>query len=158
TRALYRVLSRMRSIVGALTNLTWVSATYGWIGIVAPIGLAAPGYFSGTLSLGGLIMVVGAFYQVQQALRWYVDRFPALAEWNAMLVRVMAYRNAVLSPETLMEERRRITYAERSDGKLSIEDLCVSSPSTCIKLSEPHLEVGPGERVLIAGAAKSGKT
>ncbi len=79
------VLTIMRSIANRLATLTWVTGGYGWLAILAPLLLAAPGYFGGTLSLGGLMMVVGAFYQVQTALRWYVDRFPALAEWRAML-------------------------------------------------------------------------
>lgn len=156
--ALGGVLALARRIASRLARLTWVSAAHGWIGLVAPIVLAAPGYFSATLSLGGLMMVVGAFYQVQQALRWYVDRFPALAEWNAVLVRVMAYRRALMHPETLGQAVQHITYAERPDGKFSIEGLRVAGLAGCIALSEPHLEIAPGERVLIAGTPRSGKT
>ena len=152
------VIDMMRRIATQLVNLTWVTAIYGWLGLIAPIVLAAPGYFSGTLSLGGLMMVVGAFYQVQQALRWYIDRFPTLAEWNAALSRVMSYRDVLLHPDGRGAGRRTITYAERSDGKLSIEDICVSGPQGTISLSEPHLEIAPGERVLIAGSPQSGKT
>ena len=156
--ALDTVLAIMRRIANGLANLTWVSASYGWIGLIAPIVLAAPGYFAGTLSLGGLIMVVGAFYQVQQALRWYVDRFPALAEWNAALLRVMAYRRALIHCETLGQKQSHIVYSERAEAKLVLDDLCVVGPAGRIALAEPHLEVGPGERVLISGTPKSGKT
>ena len=41
------VLEVSRRIVGAVTRLTWVTAGYGWFTIVAPILVAAPGYFSG---------------------------------------------------------------------------------------------------------------
>ena len=158
-KALDNVLGKMRRIASELANLTWVSASYGWIGLIAPLVLAAPGYFSGTLSLGGLTMVVGAFYQVQQALRWYVDRFPALAEWNAALLRVMSYRRALMHPEVLAKTQdHRITYGERSDGKFALDNVCVTGPIGRITLAEPHLEISPRERVLIAGTAKSGKT
>jgi putative ATP-binding cassette transporter len=30
--------------------------------------------------LGGLMMVVGAFNQVQQALRWFVDNYARIAD------------------------------------------------------------------------------
>jgi putative ATP-binding cassette transporter len=158
-KALDNVLAKMRRIASELANLTWVSASYGWIGLIAPLALASPGYFSGTLSLGGLTMVVGAFYQVQQALRWYVDRFPALAEWNAALLRVMSYRRALMHPETLAKAQdHRITYGERPDGKFALDHVCVMGPTGRITLPEPHVEIDPRERVLISGTAKSGKT
>src|SRR5664279_3202732 len=64
------ILATMRRLVTGFTRLTWVTAGYGWFAIVAPIVVAAPGFFTGDLTLGGLMMVVGAFNQVQQALRW----------------------------------------------------------------------------------------
>ena len=46
-----------------------VTAGYGWFAIVAPFVVAAPGFFTGDISLGELMVAVGAFNQVQQALR-----------------------------------------------------------------------------------------
>ena len=77
---LHAVLLATRRLSGALSRLTWITSGYGWVAIVVPILAAAPGYFAGTLSFGGLMMVVGAFTQVQQALRYYVDNFPRLAD------------------------------------------------------------------------------
>jgi len=64
-----QVLTAMRRIVGAVTRLTWVTSGYGWFALVAPILVAAPAYFTGSLTFGNLMMAVGAFLQVQQALR-----------------------------------------------------------------------------------------
>ncbi|HZR59732.1 MAG TPA: SbmA/BacA-like family transporter, partial [Xanthobacteraceae bacterium] len=64
-RNLDRVIGSMRHLSGALSRLTWITSGYGWIAIVVPILVALPGYFSGGLTLGGLMMVVGAFNQVQ---------------------------------------------------------------------------------------------
>jgi putative ATP-binding cassette transporter len=69
TTELEKVLRVMRQIVSASTRLTCITAGYGWFTIIAPIVVASPGYFGGDLSFGGLMMVVGAFIQVQQALR-----------------------------------------------------------------------------------------
>ncbi|MGN6449477.1 MAG: ABC transporter ATP-binding protein/permease, partial [Brucella intermedia] len=63
------VLGAIRKIVYATTRLTWVTAGYGWLTIVAPILVAAPVYFGGGLTFGGLMMAVGAFTQVHNALR-----------------------------------------------------------------------------------------
>ncbi len=153
------VLTIMRSIANRLATLMWVTGAYGWFAILAPLILAAPGYFGGTLSLGGLMMVVGGFYQVQQALRWYVDRFPALAEWRAMLARVIDYRSALRRVEMLDGVAGRIRYIEDSpSGNLCLEDLCVVAPSGRVTLGDPSVIIKPGERVLIIAPPKSGKT
>ena len=46
-------------------------------------------------------MVVGAFNQVQQSLRWFVDNFPRIADWRATLLRVMSFREALLGLEAV---------------------------------------------------------
>src|SRR5262245_14166600 len=76
---LNRVLAVMQRIVGGLTRLTWVTAGYGWFTIIAPILVAAPGYFGGDLTFGAMMVTVGAFFQVQQSLRWFIDNFSTIA-------------------------------------------------------------------------------
>jgi len=89
---LNKVLAIARGIVDTTAKLTWVTAGYGWVSIVAPIVIASPAYFSTKLSFGELMVVVGAFYQVDQSLRWFVDNFAVLAEWRAALFRVIKFR------------------------------------------------------------------
>jgi vitamin B12/bleomycin/antimicrobial peptide transport system ATP-binding/permease protein len=87
-----QVLSMMRRLVTGITRLTWNTAGYGWFTIIAPFLVTAPGYFLGDMSLGGLMLAVGAFKQVQQALRWFVDNFSTIADWRATLLRVASFR------------------------------------------------------------------
>jgi putative ATP-binding cassette transporter len=158
TRVTGAVFATMQRIANGLARLNWVTASYGWIGLVVPIILAAPGYFSATLSIGGLIMVVGAFLQVQQALRWFVDQFPSLAEWGAVLARVMMYHGALLRIDSLGRDRGLITYTDHPQGRLSIDGVRVFGPNNDVFLPDPHLEVAPGERVLLAGTPRCGKS
>ena len=46
------------------------------------------------------MVVVGAFSQVNQSLRWFVDNFALLAEWRAALFRVIRFREALLMSES----------------------------------------------------------
>ena len=94
----------VREIVDATARLTWITAGYGWISIVAPIAAASPAYFTGKLSFGELMVVVGGFYQVNQSLRWFVDNFALLAEWRATLSRVVKFREALLMSESSYEQ------------------------------------------------------
>ncbi len=151
------LLFTMRHIANRLAGLTWVTGGYGWIAILVPLLLAAPGYFGGTLTLGGLMMVVGAFYQVGSALRWFVDKFPAIAEWRAMLARISLYREALQRLPLLDGELQEIRY-ECGAPTFSIEDLCIFAPNGAISLSQLNLKIEPGERVLIEATPKSGKS
>ena len=95
------VLAAMWRLVFGLTNLTWVTAGYGWLMLVAPILVAAPAYFGGSLTFGGLMMAVGAFNQVQLSLRWYIDNFSQIADWHATLRRVAEFRRALIECDGL---------------------------------------------------------
>jgi putative ATP-binding cassette transporter len=102
-----KVLVVVREIVDATAKLTWITAGYGWISIVAPIVIASPAYFSGRLSFGELMVVVGGFSQVNQSLRWFVDNFALLAEWRAVLLRVIKFREALFTSEIGWEQEVR---------------------------------------------------
>ena len=134
-----------------MTRLTFVTAGYGWFTIIAPILVAAPAYFRSGMSFGELMMIVGAFNQVQGALRWFVDNFSSIADWRATLLRVASFRQKILTMDELGKDASRITFEETDGPSVKIDDLRVSSPAGCIKLSEPHTELQAGQRMLITG-------
>jgi putative ATP-binding cassette transporter len=145
-------------IVGAVTRLTWVTAGYGWFTIAAPILVAAPAYFQSTTTFGELMVIVGAFNQVQTALRWFVDNFSNLADWRATLLRVATFRKGIMGMDELGAGASRIDFAEAEDDSIKIDDLHVASPDGCVMLSEAHANMDAGERVLITGKNGEEKT
>src|SRR5450631_3541134 len=152
------VLAAMRSLVSGLTSLTWITAGYGWFTLVAPILVAAPLYFAGNLTFGGLMMAAGAFIQVQSSLRWFVDNFSTIADWRATLLRVASFRRAVLNTDILHDVQRRITFDDGPPGKFTIDHLEIATPAGCTTLAETHVDVQAGERILIVGEPGTGKT
>ena len=155
---LENVLRVMRQIVNATTRLTWVTAGYGWFTIIAPIIVAAPGYFAGDLSFGALMMAVGAFNQVQQTLRWFIDNFSTIADWRATLLRIASFRELVMTMDRLGETENRIEFVEAPADKVTFENLQVATPTGCTMLSERQVEIALGDRVLIVGEPGTGKT
>lgn len=152
------VLAATRRILWALTRLTWVTAGYGWGAVVAPIVVAAPVYFAGDISFGGLMMAVGAFNQVQASLRWFVNNIDGITDWRATLLRVSAFRTAVLRTDVLHEVEKRIEFFPSDDGKMIFERVAVVSPGGTTRLIDEHVEILPGERVLLTGVPGTGKT
>ncbi len=158
TIELNRVLDMMRRIVSATTRLAWITAGYGWFTTIAPILVAAPGYFGGDLSFGGLMMVVGAFIQVQGSLRWFIDNFSTIADWRATLLRIASFRETVLTMDKFGATEKHIDFVEGVGGNLILENLEVATPTGCTTLRERYVEIAPGERVLIVGDPGTGKT
>jgi putative ATP-binding cassette transporter len=152
------VLAATGRLVTGLTNLAWITAGYGWFTLVAPILVAAPLYFAGNISFGGLMMASGAFIQVQSSLRWFVDNFSTIADWRATLLRVASFRRVVIDTDVLHDIESRIAVVAGDPGKISIDDLEIASPAGATMLAEKHVEIKAGERVLIVGESGTGKT
>jgi vitamin B12/bleomycin/antimicrobial peptide transport system ATP-binding/permease protein len=153
-----RLLVILRSVIGVTTRLTWVTAGYGWFTIVAPIIVASPAYFAGNLSFGGLLMAAGAFDQVQQSLRWFVDNVGAIADWRATLLRVGGFRRALEDMDRIGGDAPRIELAVSTEKNLEFDNLAVISPSGRIELDQPHVQIAPGQHTVIVGAPGAGKT
>jgi vitamin B12/bleomycin/antimicrobial peptide transport system ATP-binding/permease protein len=152
------VLAATRRLVTGLTNLTWVTAGFGWITTVAPIVVAAPLYFSGKISFGGLMMAAAAFTQAQSSLRWFVDNFSVIADWRATLLRVANFRFALHAPDTVPGFASRIDYVDGEAGELRIDGLEIVSRAGRDALKEAHVAIRAGERVLIVGAPGTGRS
>jgi putative ATP-binding cassette transporter len=152
------VLKATGRLVIGLTNLTWITASYGWFTLVAPILVAAPLYFAGNITFGGLMLASGAFIQVQSSLRWFVDNFSTIADWRATLLRVAGFRRAVIGTDEMHDVASRISYKNGPAGKIEIDDLKICSPNGGTLLTEKKVEIGRGEHVLIIGESGSGKT
>jgi putative ATP-binding cassette transporter len=151
------VLVTMRRLVFGLANLTWVTAGSGWITLVAPIIAAAPLYFSGSITFGGLMLAAGAFMQVQSSSRWFVDNFSTIADWRATLLRVASFRRSLLSSASPPDSQNRIEMRTGPDGTIRIDDLVIAGPAGKITLAERHVELPTGERVLILGGSGMAK-
>jgi putative ATP-binding cassette transporter len=155
---LMAVLAATARLVTGLTNLTWVTAGSGWLTLVAPILVAAPLYFAGNLTFGGLMLASGAFIQVQSSLRWFVDNFSTIADWRATLLRVAGFRRAVIGTDVMHDVESRIVYKAGEPGKVDFYDLEIASPSGCTMLQEKTVHIKSGERVLVVGESGTGKT
>lgn len=150
------VVAITRRLAYALARLTWITSGYGWLGNIVPILAAAPSYFQGQLTFGGLMMAVGAFNQVQGALRWFVDNFPTIADWRATLFRVGGLREALSGLETLTLGPGRIARVEDPENRVVLTDLRVDLPDGGAVLAEPSIELAPGERVLLTSPRGAG--
>ena len=139
--ALAAVVDTMRRISTSLAQLTWITSGTGWLSLVVPILVAAPAYFGGSLTLGGLIMVAGAFSQVQGAMRWFVDNFSRLADWRAAVHRVARFREALDELPAIEEGAGEIKRAMHPDGHLTFESVRILLPDGHIIIEDATVDV-----------------
>jgi putative ATP-binding cassette transporter len=157
-RPVDRVVQVTRRLANGLARLTWITSGYGWLALLVPILVASPGYFHGTLSFGELMMTIGAFNQVEQALRWFVDSFPQIADWRATLLRVVALHEALPKLEAPGHETSHIRFVQRPSATVAFENLSVTLPDGCIGLDRPRVELAPGDHLLITGEPGADKS
>jgi putative ATP-binding cassette transporter len=157
-RSADKVMEAMRQISLGLAKLTWITSGYGWFAIVVPVIVALPGYLRGAIDLGGLMMIVGAFNQVQQSLRWFVDNFPQVANWRASVARVSEFRDAMRLLDSFEGEVDQIELKPHGMGNLSFENVSVLFSDGKEVIADATAHIAPGERVLIVGESGSGKS
>jgi len=156
--ALAAVVDTMRRLSTSLAQLTWITSGTGWLSIVVPILVAAPAYFGGSLTLGGLMMVSGAFAQVQGAMRWFVDNFSRLADWRAAIYRAASFREALDDLPAIEKGSEKINRALHPEGHLAFESVKIHLPDGHIVIEDANVTVTAGERVLIVGVTGAGKS
>lgn len=156
------VLKVARQGAAATARLTWVTSGYGWVGLIFPVLVALPGYMQGNLSLGGLMMVVGAFNQVQISLKWFVDSFARIADWSAVFTRVSEIHRALtaITPETgpAGGNSSIIVVSTPPGAPLTINNVTLRSPCGRLLIENASCTIHSGERVMISGASGLGKS
>jgi vitamin B12/bleomycin/antimicrobial peptide transport system ATP-binding/permease protein len=159
------VMKATMRLLRAERRLMWLTSSYGLLGLVYPALVASPGYFSGSITLGGLMQITAAFVQVQVGLNWFVDNFPKIAEWRAHVQRVLEFNDAIdTTAEVTTEEGEAAVIALSEQGagedeaELSFERLRIAFPDGSTVIENADTSIKQGERVLIVGESGSGKS
>ncbi len=128
---------------------------------VVPVLLCAPKFLDGSMSLGQVMQAASAFTIVQSAFGWLVDNYPRLADWNACARRVASLMMSLDGLERAEQSNTlgRIVRGEtEGETMLSLKDVSVSLGDGTAVVKETDVEIGPAERVLVAGESGSGKS
>jgi putative ATP-binding cassette transporter len=158
-----RVAESVRNLMRSQRNLMWLTSAYGMLTSVFPTVVAAPSYFSGAITLGGLMQIGSAFGSVQASLNWFVDNFPRLAEWRSSVERLLSFRESLRVIEEMVAEPDqptivRIEEKPGEDEKVAFRDVQVAFSNGSVVIAEATAEIRAGERVLVKGESGTGKS
>jgi putative ATP-binding cassette transporter len=141
-------------------RLIMLTSAYGTLAAIFPIIVAAPRYFTGAITLGGLMQTAQAFVQVQSALSWLVDNFPRFAEWRASVERVVQLMDALdeLEESAAAADDVTIEVAPGPETVLRFKGVDIAQPDGNVLVSGATAEIRLGERVLVKGESGTGKS
>lgn len=143
------------SIMKTTKKLNIASTFYAQFAVIFPFLVGAPRYFSGAITLGGLMQISSAFGQVQSALSWFIDAFGQLAEWKASVNRLSSFHSAILD---MQQEQTGISITHNNVGAILIEQVSLELPNG-IKLTDKFdAIIHEGERILVSGPSGCGKS
>ena len=139
---------------------------YGQLAIIVPLVMAAPQYFAGTMTLGGLMQTSSAFGRVQDALSYFVSVYDTIAQLAAVIRRLSGFTAHMEGASDIKSEVVReqaaddalVVREQAADDALVVRDFDVKLPDGRVLLSDCNLTIKEGERLLITGASGCGKS
>ncbi len=131
---------------------------YSVLSMAFPILVSAPRYILGSITLGALMQSAQSFQHMVSALSWPVDNMGKVAEWRASVERVLGLTVALdqLEREIRKQGPHRIRVEKNNKSLLRFDNLCLTRLDGIVCIACLNEEIGPGERILIAGNAFSG--
>jgi len=150
-----RIRDNWWGIMRTTKSLNLVSTFYSQFANIFPFLMAAPRYFSGAITLGGLMQISSAFGQVQGALSWFISAFSDLAEWKASVNRLAGFHAAV---DAAHEEREGVLVTANNVGAILIDRLILNVPNGPALTQELTADIQTGQRILVTGPSGCGKS
>ncbi|HLJ65547.1 MAG TPA: ABC transporter ATP-binding protein/permease, partial [Stellaceae bacterium] len=151
------VVGNFWSIMKRVKLLGWYTQGYDQAAVIFPFLVAAPQYFSGQMELGGLMATAAAFFEMQVALSFIVKSYTEIAEWQSVVQRLSDFETRMKEIAASVKAPQQIVIEHEGEG-LSISRLALDLPQGQPLLREVNLDAAPGEAVLIAGPAGTGKS
>ena len=138
-------------------RLTWFTAGYGQAAVIFPFLVAAPRYFRGEIPLGALMQTSQAFGQVQDSLSFIVNSYTDLAEWRAVILRLLGFEQAL--GRVRVEATQEGVHREAGpEAGLALDRVNLQLPGGRPLMEDVSLAIRPGDTTLISGPSGAGKS
>lgn len=145
------VISNWWELIVKQRNLTLLTSGFGQANGIVPLLVAAPAFFAGHLTLGGVTQTGIAYGQVSGALSWFVDAYQEIAAWRASIERLGAFSDMLEETRAEIEGPNVIRVEPTDDAVLRVVDLTLTQPRGPVLVSGLEASIASGERVAVLG-------
>jgi vitamin B12/bleomycin/antimicrobial peptide transport system ATP-binding/permease protein len=152
-----RIIGNWWGIIRRRKRLTWFTAGYQQVALIFPFLVASPNYFAKRIQLGGLMQVVSAFGQVQDALSFIVTSYTSIAEYEAVVDRLDGFHGRVAGIAAALQEQQPIAI-DRGGAGIEVGALDLDLPGGAALQRDITLAAEADASVLITGTTGSGKS
>ena len=149
------VVKNYRHLMHQTKLLNFYSNSYAQFAIIVPLIMAAPRYFSGAMTLGGLMQTNSAFGRVQDALSYFVEAYDGIAQLTAVIYRLTGFTEHLSEVQSI---ESGVAEQDGGTGRLVMEELTVNLPDGRPLMTECQAEIAAADRVLITGESGCGKS
>jgi putative ATP-binding cassette transporter len=139
-------------------RLTYFTAGYGQAAWIFPSVVAAPRFFRGELTLGGLMQTVGAFNQLQDSLSFFVQSYKQIAEWCSVIERLSGFERALEDVRLRTAMHGGVRRLPGGSAHLTVEGVHLHLPNGQPLIANVNLSLERGDTVLLGGASGCGKS
>jgi putative ATP-binding cassette transporter len=139
-------------------RLTGFTAGYTQAAIIFPFVVAAPRYFRGDIHLGGLVQTAMAFGQVQTALSFIVSSYTDIAEWRAVVERLVGFEGALDRVHLQAATGGGIRRIDGEDTSLVVEGMELDLPNGQPLIAGVNLTLTRGDTALLWGLSGTGRS
>ena len=149
------VVKNYRHLMHQTKLLNFYSNSYAQFAIIVPLIMAAPRYFSGAMTLGGLMQTNSAFGRVQDALSYFVEAYDGIAQLTAVIYRLTGFTEHLSEVQSI---ESGVAEQDGGTGRLVMEELTVNLPDGRPLMAGCQAEIAVADRVLITGESGCGKS
>ncbi|PCC99954.1 ABC transporter ATP-binding protein/permease [Halopseudomonas pelagia] len=152
-RRLSAALENFWALVKQQKVVLGYSTFYMRTATVIPMFIMAPQFFAGAFPLGRLTQISAAFGEVHEAMAYLVRAFLEIAEWKAVVDRLMGFQKRL---DSVKGEPG--VQLEHQPGRLEIENLSLWLPDGKPLLNGLNLALQSGDRLLVQAPSGFGKS
>ena len=129
---------------------------FGQIAVLFPVLVASPRYFVGAIEFGILMQISNAFWQVNDALSWFINNYTVFANWRAAADRLTEFGGEIKREAKAEVVGARIETTARDT--IELKEVSVALPTGTLLLTSVTLSLKPQEAVLLKGPSGCGKS